>query len=248
MKLHKDIVYGPHPENLLDVYLPDTPPRAALVYYHGGGLENGSKDVHECLRLGEDLTAAGVAVIAVTYRKYPGAKFPDFIEDAAAAAAFAVKRGGEYGIGCPVYIGGSSAGGYITGMLCFAEKYLAAQGLAPADFAGYVLDAGQPTTHFRVLAESGEDPRRCVVDERAILWHVTGAEPGRPLLIIYADSDMPARKEQNLLLRATLIHMGYDPALITMREMQGWGHCGYVDSDDAEGRNILGSMILEFIG
>lgn len=244
MKRITDIAYGNHPDNLLDIYLPDSPPRAALVYFHGGGLEGGCKDVHECLRLGEDLTSEGIAVVAASYRKYPEAKFPEFIEDAAAAAACAAKRLGSK---CPVYVGGSSAGGYLTGMLCFARKYLAAQGLAPEDFAGFILDAGQPTTHFRVLAERGEDPRRCVADEGSILWHVADARPARPLLITYADDDMPARREQNLLLRATLIHMGYDARLIQMREMQGWSHCGYVDSDGPDGRNILAAMILEFI-
>ena len=247
MKLIKNIAYGSRADNLMDIYLPDSAPRAALVYFHGGGLETGSKDVHDCLRLGEELTAGGVAVIAAGYRKYPAAKFPEFIEDAAAAAAFAIRRGAEYSLNCPVYVGGSSAGGYLTGMLCFARKYLAAEGLSPEAFAGFVLDAGQPTTHFRVLAERGEDPRRCVVDEAAIIWHITDASPAKPLMIIYADDDMPARREQNLLLRATLIHMGYDPALIHMREMRGFSHCGYVDSADAEGRGILGRMILEFI-
>lgn len=247
MKHISNVAYGPHPDNLMDIYLPDSSPRAVLVYFHGGGLENGSKDMHDCLRLGEELTPAGVVVAAASYRKYPAAKFPEFIEDAAAASAFVIKRGAEYGLDCPAYIGGSSAGGYLTGMLCFARKYLAAEGLTPEAFAGFVLDAGQPTTHFRVLAERGEDPRRCVVDGAAMLWHITDASPARPLLIIYADDDMPARKEQNLLMRATLIHMGYDPALIHMREMRGWSHCGYVDSADDEGRGILGRMILEFI-
>lgn len=247
MKLISNLAYGPNADNLIDIYLPDAAPRAALVYFHGGGLENGSKDVHDCLRLAEELTPAGVAVAAASYRKYPAARFPEFIEDAAAAAAFVIRHGAEYGLDCPVYVGGSSAGGYLTGMLCFARRYLAAEGITPEAFAGFVLDAGQPTTHFRVLAERGEDPRRCVVDEAAMLWHIKDASPARPLFIIYADNDMPARKEQNLLLRATLIHMGYDPALITMREMQGWSHCGYVDSADGEGRGILGRMILEFI-
>ncbi len=247
MKCISNVAYGPHPDNLMDIYLPASAPRAALVYFHGGGLENGSKDVHDCLRLGEELTAAGVALMAASYRKYPAAKFPEFIQDAAAAATFAINHGAEYGLNCPAYVGGSSAGGYLTGMLCFARKYLAAEGITPEAFAGFILDAGQPTTHFRVLAERGEDPRRCVVDEASMLWHITDASPARPLFIIYADDDMPARREQNLLLRATLIHMGYDPALIHMREMQGWSHCGYVDSADGEGRGILGRMILEFI-
>lgn len=247
MKRISNIAYGSHPDNLMDIYLPDSTPRAAMVYFHGGGLENGSKDVHDCLRLGEELAAAGVALMAASYRKYPAAKFPEFIQDAAVAAAFAINHGAEYGLNCPSYVGGSSAGGYLTGMLCFARKYLAAEGITPEAFAGFILDAGQPTTHFRVLAERGEDPRRCVVDEASMLWHITDASPARPLFIIYADDDMPARREQNLLLRATLIHMGYDPALIHMREMQGWSHCGYVDSVDGEGRGILGRMILEFI-
>ena len=38
-------------------------------------------------------------------------------------------------------------------MLCFDEKYLKAVGMLPTDIAGYIHDAGQPTSHFNVLKE-----------------------------------------------------------------------------------------------
>ena len=48
MKIIKDITYTKlgHPEQKLDVYLPDTDTFPVFVYFHGGGIEAGKKS--EC--------------------------------------------------------------------------------------------------------------------------------------------------------------------------------------------------------
>lgn len=43
-------------------------------------------------------------------------------------------------------------------MLCFAEQYLGVHDIAPCRIAGWIFDAGQPTTHFRVLQDGGPTP------------------------------------------------------------------------------------------
>lgn len=64
-------------------------------------------------------------------------------------------------------MGGSSAGGYLSMMLCFDKKYYEAVGVSPSDISGCVHDAGQPTVHFKVLKERGIDSRRIIIDESA---------------------------------------------------------------------------------
>ena len=40
------------------------------------------------------------------------------------------------------------------------------------DFAGFIHDAGQPTSHFNVLKELGKDSKRIIVDETAPMYFV----------------------------------------------------------------------------
>ncbi len=247
LRIYRDLSYGTGALRTLDVYLPDGAPKAALLHFHGGGLEGGAKDGPDVVRFAEDLTKAGYAAVSADYRLYPAARYPDYIEDAALAARWVFANADAFGFGTRVYLGGSSAGAYLAGMLTFDRRYLSAVGCAPEQFSGFVLDAGQPTTHFNVLRERGEDQKRCVVDEAAILYHVADARPGRPILILYADGDMPCRPEQNLLLAATLRHAGYDESLLDVREMKGYTHCEYDFLDGADGVNLLAEQVLRFL-
>ena len=123
MKLLKDISYGYHPAQLLDVYLPDTTDFPTFVYIHGGGFEARDKTFGSVMA--EYLAQHGVGVVCLGYRMYPAAVYPDFIRDSAAAVAWAHKNMGEYGTVTGIFVGGSSAGGYLSQMLCFDKKYLA---------------------------------------------------------------------------------------------------------------------------
>lgn len=140
---------------LLDLYLPEGKNFPTLVYFHGGGLEGGDKQGHPFIPY---LASRGIAVVSANYRMYPEARYPDFVQDAADAVAWTVRNVGSYGGDGRVFVGGSSAGGYLSMMLCFAEQYLGVHDIAPCRIAGWIFDAGQPTTHFRVLQERGPTP------------------------------------------------------------------------------------------
>lgn len=234
----RGILYAPAEQGgglRLDIH---TPPkeREALctyLYFHGGGLTGGTHDEPAILALAEALTARGIAFVSAQYRLYPQAVFPDFVRDAARAAAWVMANRARYGLPAGVFVGGSSAGAYLSMMLCFAREYLAEAGLAPEAFAGYVLDAGQPTAHFEIMARQGDDPRRVMVDETAPLFFVRGASPRKPLLVICAENDIPGRVEQNRLLLRTLETFGADPAQMQLHIMPGCEHVGYLNPDDA---------------
>lgn len=157
MKILTDIPYvtdhaqvDTSPAHMLDLYLPDTQNFPTFLYFHGGGLVNGSKGPRF---LGEWFAKNGIAFATANYRMYPTASYPDFIKDAASAVAWVKNRIVDYGGGDRVFVGGSSAGGYLSMMLCFDAKYLAMHKIKPESIAGYIHDAGQPTTHFNVLRE-----------------------------------------------------------------------------------------------
>jgi acetyl esterase/lipase len=234
MKTLSGLLYTPASGNggpRLDIHTPDAEREGVCtyIYFHGGGLTMGARDDEGILALAQALTARGIVLISADYSLYPEAVFPDFIRDAARAVRWVFDQMESYHLPRKVFLGGSSAGSYLTMMLCFAREYLAEVGLEPEALAGYVFDAGQPTSHFEVLSRRGIDPRRVLVDEAAPLYYVQDARPSRPLLLFCAQNDMPGRLEQNMLLMRTLQTMGYDDKLMAFHRMAGCEHCSYLE-------------------
>lgn len=228
----------------LDLYLPDGDSFPVLIYFHGGGIVNGDKANAVFY---QELQQKGIAVLSANYRLYPEAVYPDFLRDAAMAVAWAYKHMTEYGKVTGYYIGGSSAGGYITQMLCFDKKYLAIHNIDADTVSGYVMDAGQPTTHFNVLKERGIDSRRIIVDEAAPLYHICADRSYPPMQIIISDHDMENRLEQTHLLMSTLKHFGCNMSRIDYRLIENCRHCQYTRRDDEKFRGLFSAMICEFI-
>ena len=245
MKTISNIFYTSyqHPRQSLDVHLPDCSKFPVFIYFHGGGIVAGSKEQQWI----PHLVKKGIAVVSCNYRLYPEASYPDFIKDAAAAVAWTYKHLGEYGEVKEIFIGGSSAGGYLTQMLCFDKKYLAMHKIDADNVAGYVMDAGQPTTHFNVLKERGIDTRRVIVDEAAPLYHITRNREYASMQIIVAENDMINRAEQTALMISTLKHMGCPEEKIDYRFVPGCKHVEYLKVFDDKGDNLFAKMVSEFI-
>lgn len=240
MKTFKDIAYATEHENQkLDIYLPDNDTFDVYVYIHGGGMEIDDKETD--IVLFESLTKLGVAVVTINYRMYPFARYPEYLYDAAAAVAWTKKHISEYGNAKRIFVGGSSAGGYISMMLYFDRKYLAPFKLSPCDLDGFVFDAGQPTSHFNVLRERGIDSRRVVVDETAPLYHVKEYANEPPVMILVSEFDIKSRFEQTQLLLSTMDHFGYPKEIITYHYMENYHHFGYVRTP------VFAELIAKFI-
>lgn len=240
MKIIENVCYGKakHPEQYLDIYLPDKESFKVFIYIHGGGIEAGDKKAGKVFA--EYVTKCGAALVSINYRMYPQAHYPEFICDSAEAVAWICKNIGEYGNCEGVYVGGSSAGGYISMMLCFDDKYLAPYKLPQDVIKGYIHDAGQPTTHFNVLRERGVDSRRVIIDEAAPLFHIGKINQYPPMLFIVSDNDMENRFEQTQLVLSTLKHFKCDESKIHYRLMHGT-HCHYVKHEE------FGKIIYDFM-
>ncbi len=227
----------------LDLYLPTNKKFPIFIYFHGGGLESGNKDNQLFVSC---LTENGIAVVCANYRMYPHAKFPDFIFDAAAVVAWVKNNIGTYGECTDIFVGGSSAGGYLTQMLCFDKKYLAKHNINADDISGYFMDAGQPTSHFNVLREKGMDTRRVIVDETAPLYFIESGRTYPPMKILVSDSDMTNRLEQTQLLVSTLKHFENDMSKVDFQIISNSTHCEYVGKIK-DGKSVFAEMIIEFI-
>ncbi|MBQ9768826.1 MAG: alpha/beta hydrolase [Clostridia bacterium] len=247
MRNFPDIAYGPDEMQKLDLWLPDDGEFDLYIHLHGGGIVKGSRKVNPSFA--EYLTSRGIGLCSVEYRMYPNAKYPDFICDSAAATAFIKEHIGEYGKCKRIFLGGSSAGGYLSMMLCFDSRWFGEVGMKPTDIAGYFHDAGQPTAHFNVLKyDRGIDSRRIIVDDTAPLYHIGAAEEYSPMRFIVSDNDMKNRFEQTMLVLSTLKHFEYDQSKISHVVMHGT-HCKYTypDQKNDQGESLFGEMIFDFI-
>lgn len=249
MEIKENIPYvlAGSPEQTLELYLPDCDTFPVFIYFHGGGLKRGEELLINKPRYLRYLQSKGVAVIRAEYRSYPDACYPDFIRDAASAVAWAKNHMSEYGNVTGYFVGGSSAGGYLTQMLCFDKKYLGKHNIDPDSIDGYLMDAGQPTTHFNVLKERGIDSRRVIIDEAAPLYHVSADRNYPPMQIIVAEHDIACRYEQTQLLMATLKNLGHPEEKIDYHFMPGYKHVGYSKATDENGEHVLGKMFYDFI-
>lgn len=245
MKVIKDICYVPdgNPSNTLDIYLPEAEEFKVFIYFHGGGLEGGDKIDAE--PFAGYMVQNGIAVVSCNYRMYPSAVYPEFIRDTAAAIGWVFGNISAYGTASEIYAGGSSAGGYLSMMICFDKKYLSVYGIQPKDIAGFIHDAGQPTKHFNILREEGIDPGRVIIDEAAPIYHVGCETEYPPMLFILAENDMENRYEQTMLMISALKHFGLDKD-VSLKILSG-EHCQYISAENKNGENEFASAVIDFI-
>ena len=246
MRKITDIIYahGDEASQRLDILLPDTDEFYAIVFIHGGGLEAGDKD-NDTSHFNY-LISRGYAIVAPNYRMYPNARYPEYLEDAAAAVAWTFSHIEEYGKCKGVIVGGSSAGGYLSMMLCFDGRWLKPYGILPTEIKAWLHVAGQPTCHFNYLKyDKRLDSRRVIIDETAPLYHIGEAQSYSPMLFTVSDNDMKNRYEQTLLVMSTLKHFGHEDK-IELKIFNGT-HCQYHNQNDESGNNILGITECEFL-
>ncbi|WP_338645623.1 alpha/beta hydrolase [Flavobacterium sp. KS-LB2] len=203
---------------VLDVYYPkNSPGFATVIWFHGGGLTGGNKE------LPEGLKNQGIAVISVNYRLGPKVSSPKYIEDAAAAVAWVFKNitgfGGDESL---IFVSGHSAGGYLASMVGLDKKWLNTQGIDANKIAGLIPLSGQAITHFLVRKERGIADTQPVIDDLAPLFHVRADAP--PLLLITGDREleMLGRYEENAYLMRMMKIAGHQNT--KLYELDGFGH------------------------
>lgn len=126
-KAEKDISYGPHERNVMDVYWNTNFKKAPIVFtIHGGGFKNGSKAY--CNRDMIDLyTSKGCIVASPNYRLVGKGKpttKDDCAMDTAMAVAYMQANAKKYGADpARILSTGSSAGGYISAWIAYQKNW-----------------------------------------------------------------------------------------------------------------------------
>ena len=202
----------------LDVYCPqDAPGFATIVWFHGGGLTSGKRQIPSQLK------ELGVAVVAVDYRLSPSVKVRDCIDDAAAAVAWVLENIERYGGSRDrVFVSGHSAGGYLTSMIGLDKQWLRKYGIDADEIAGLIPFSGHTITHFTARKELGLKKEQPLIDELAPLYHVRSDAP--PLLLVTGDRDleMLGRYEENAYLWRMMQVAGHPQTSIY--ELDGFDH------------------------
>jgi acetyl esterase/lipase len=117
---HRDLPYvvDGHERHKLDLFVPEKSdgPLPLLIWVHGGGWQNGSKE--GCPPLRNGYTASGFAVASINYRLSGHATFPAQIEDCKAAIRWLRAHAREYNLDAERFgVWGSSAGGHLVALI-----------------------------------------------------------------------------------------------------------------------------------
>lgn len=203
---------------VLDIYYPtDNKNFPTIVWFHGGGLTGGQKEIPTALK------ENGFAIIGVNYRLSPKVKSPNYIEDAAAAVAWIFKNISSYGGDTSlIFVAGYSAGGYLTDMVGLDKKYLAKYNIDANRIAGIISLSGQAITHFTIREERGVPGTQPIIDELAPLYHVRKDAP--PLILITGDSELEllGRYEENAYLMRMMKISGHTKT--KLYQLDGYDH------------------------
>ena len=207
----------------LDIYYPKNSKNfATIIWFHGGGLTGGTKEIPSAL------LEKGFAIIGVGYRLSPKVKAAACIEDAAAAIAWAFQHIENYGGRSDmIFLSGHSAGGYLTMMAGLDKKYLAKYEIDANSIAGNIPLSGQTITHFTIRKEMGIKETQPLIDEYAPLYFVR--PDASPLLLITGDPEMEllGRYEENTYMWRMMKLAGHKRT--TLYKLEGFNHGSMVD-------------------
>ncbi len=190
VQLLRDLRYGDHERQRLDVYRPAQAQGAATVFMvHGGGWAHGDKAMDSVVKHKvQAWVPRGVAVVSVNYRLLPQAAPLEQARDVARALAFAQSRSAEWG-GDPArfVLMGHSAGAHLVALLD-ATPALAAEAGATRWLGSVLLDSAaldvpalMQARHLRLFDRAfGRDPAAW---RAASPWHRLAAR-GAPLLAV----------------------------------------------------------------
>jgi acetyl esterase/lipase len=236
VKALRDLEYvkGGHERQKLDLYLPENAngPLPVIVWIHGGGWRQGSKDRCPAVSFG----GKGYAVASVNYRLSQHAKFPAQIEDCKAAIRWLRANAAKYHFD-PEHIGvwGASAGGHLVALLGTTADMKELEGkegnLNQSSRVQAVVDWFGPAD-FRNMGGSKDSPVARLLGgpvsenkEKAALAspvaHVSKNDP--PFLIMQGDMDPLVPLAQSELLADALKKAGVD---VTLQVLKGAKHGG----------------------
>lgn len=203
---------------LLDIYKPisktNTP---VIVWFHGGGLTGGTKDIPK------ELLDYGYLIVSVEYRLSPKVKAPSYIEDAAAGTAWVFNNIEKYsGNIKQIFLSGHSAGGYLDLMIGLENKWLAKYNINTSSLGGLIPLSPQVISHYTIRDENNISKYQPLIDTYAPLFHIKKETP--PIVLITGDREreLLGRYEENAYF-FRMMKVIENPR-VKLFELQGFDH------------------------
>lgn len=216
----------------MDVYYPLTvgEPAPVVIYVHGGGWVEGSKDSLPSVVGVDALQAAGYLTVSVDYRLAPQHKFPAMIEDVKCAVRHLRARADSYNLD-PDRFGaiGASAGGHLVSLLGLTDDnsdFDVGEYLAYSSRVQAVVDLFGPSNlapeYARKLFFDPEevfgvaDGNDRIFFDASPVNYVTSDDP--PFLIFHGNQDTTVPPLQSKMLFKALQAEGIPVELIPIRK------------------------------
>lgn len=225
-----DAVFEPGPRGTLDIYRPSASVRPAtatglplIIFLYGGSWRMGDKSTYPFV--GATLARRGAVVMIPNYRMFPQVVFPAFLDDNAAAVAWAIGHAAEYGADPrQTFIIGHSAGAYDAAMLALDPHWLAMAGVDRAALRGVVGMAGP--YNFLPITDPDIIPVFAPVQDGPAsqpITYVDGHNP--PMLLVAGDADTTVNPQNTISLAKRITEAG---GPVVDKIYPGVGHIGLI--------------------
>jgi acetyl esterase len=251
MTVKRDMAYGTHERQQLDIYLPDdgNQQRAAVLFAHGGAFLDGHRNRTDEIYANvlHFFARHGVVGINTGYRLADAATYPGATEDIAEAVAWTHAHAAELGIASErIFLVGHSAGAAHTGSYVYDARHQPATG---PGLAGHVVLSGRvraealpenPNAHKVVTYYATDDAT--VLSDFSPVSHVDAQSI--PTFIAFGEFENPLIDVHCLELAHRLAQAKRRaPPLVWLRGHNHTSMIGHINP--AEDR--LGRAMLEFI-
>jgi len=209
----RDLSYGTHERQKLDIYEPREPTGATrnVIFIHGGGWETGSKELHRFI--GRSWAERNFAVAIPNYRLAPDFNYPDQMEDVS-KSIFWLRNNREEFDG-EIFLAGHSAGAHLASLLGFSREWRREAGLRCDEIKALVLLAG--VYQFYPYSRADQRVKRFIGGER--LWeeaqpvnHLDDDSPSA--FLVHGERDDEVLPEQSVQLSKKLSGLGVKNELV----------------------------------
>lgn len=214
-----DVVYGTDPRNRMDIYTPAGASAAPVVLFvHGGSWEGGDKAGHKFV--GESLARAGYVTAVMNYRLAPANRYPNYVQDTAAALRVLRDSAKSFG-GNPdnLFVMGHSAGAFNAVEAVDNERWLREAGVPISAVRGVIGVAGPYSYDFRTMSSARAFREGALPDDVMPARHVRRDAP--PHLLLVAGNDRTVYPQNGEQMKAALDAAGVP---VTFTVLPGMGH------------------------
>lgn len=211
----------------MDLYRPEQPNGAAVMFIHGGGWTSGSKNGGSGSEMWPELLGRGYLVASIDYRLAPKHPFPAQMEDVTCAVLYLKRNAADLGID-PERIGayGGSAGGHLASLLGTTGGHgyegaitsLDAEVAAVVDLFGPTdltvdFDGASERIITTVFGASDRDSK--VLVQASPVHNVSADDP--PFLIIHGELDELVPIAQGAALYEALVAAGVEAEFVPVK-------------------------------